>query len=134
MQKQGSRMLLVGVVVVALAGAVVWNAASMARASGGGETPGHEGHDHGEGKAATKEERDSAQKTLLSRLEKRSPQVANAEGEDPDGIPDRPTILVDRPAPYRPAPNDAGTATHWYQEDSRSAKISERNERERSGG
>lgn len=132
MNKRKSPILLFSVLVIAVAAMAVFNASQNSQNA-------QDQHQHQEEAVAehtpTADERAAASNSALSALDKggdttnRKAMAANADSDDAKnmGMAKEPTILVKQFKSYRPIPNDAGTATQWYREESRSHKISEEN-------
>ncbi|MBS1713199.1 MAG: hypothetical protein JST30_02555 [Armatimonadetes bacterium] len=141
MQNKKSPALLFGIVIVALASVFIWNA----RTQPTGGDPHAEEHKQEELKSheVSAEDRKRSSSELMGKLSSSTP--AGAPGEPSvnkalePGAPDasslenakEPTILVEKSSGYKPTPNDSGTATHWYDGDSRSAKRAEEMNRSR---
>lgn len=133
--------MLFGIVVIAVAGMAVFNAASQ------NQNPEAMQHDQEEAvkeHTPTPEEiKQTTQKALAKLPEKAgesTPKVGangkklvsldEAPGQSME-MASEPTILIEEYTPVRPKPNDSGTATHWYDEESRSSKLADENQRSR---
>jgi|GEM_PF-5367621 len=89
-------------------------------------------------RALTPEQRKNASQGILSALDKKSgdeaegrkPVAAGGEEASTD-MASEPTVLIKSYTASRPLPNDSSTATHWYDEESRSYKISGENAKSR---
>jgi hypothetical protein len=133
MVKQSNPMNLATPLILVVAGLVVWNA-YQGLSSGVDE----HGHRHDErkqeeqvvGRKLTPAQRQQAKNELAGVFEdkERGPNIATLD-QDATGNPTEPTILLPSMKSYKPTPNDASTATHWYRESSRSARIAEENKR-----
>jgi hypothetical protein len=132
MVNKSNPMALATPLIVVVAGLVVWNA--YQGLSPGVDEHGHRHDEHtGErvvGRKPTPEQREQERRALAGvfETEERGPNIATLD-RDTAGNPSEPTILLPTLKGYKPTPNDASTATHWYREASRSAKIAEENRR-----
>lgn len=131
MNNRKAPIVLFSFLVIAIAGMAVFNASQNSQSA-------QDQHQHQEEAVAehtpTADERAAASNSALSALDKggnttnRKAAMANEGGSDPQmGMAKEPTILVRKFRAYRPLPNDAGTATQWYREESRSHQIAEEN-------
>ncbi|MGE0001587.1 MAG: hypothetical protein AB7F50_08425 [Fimbriimonadaceae bacterium] len=80
-----------------------------------------------EAKPLTMAEKEEMRKSIKEGIAKSQP----ATGKSVEGVPEIPIIVLPRVENYAPQPNDSSIATHWYREDSRSAKRAEELEKER---
>jgi len=141
MQNKKSPALLFGIVIVALASVFIWNA----RTKPTDVSPEEQEAKQEELKSheITAEDRNRSSSELMGKLS--STGASGSAGEpklnkaiDPGATDEsslenakEPTILVEKASGYKPTPNDSGTATHWYDGDSRSAKRAEEMNRSR---
>lgn len=142
MKNRKAPVVLFGVVVVAIAGMAVLNAANQPLTPEAMMEHKEEAvHDH----ETTPEERAATTQKALDKLpDKAAPaggvsrgpngKLAVAMEESPGtsmAMSTVPTILIDEFKPIAPKPNDNSTATHWYDEESRSSKIASENQKSR---
>lgn len=137
MQKRKAPVFLFGLVILALSGMAIWNATTRPAGAPHDEPVHEEGVKE---KEVSAEEREQAKKDLANALPKpevRTP-LSTPTGKKVGVMPDEgtgkslalakdPTILLPKFSSYRPKPNDSSTATHWYDESSRSAKVAQEN-------
>lgn len=135
MQKRKSNVLLFGLVVVAISGMAVWNAVQK---PAGAPTANDPAGEEVKEKNVSEQDRAKAAKELVSALPKVDKQTKMPTGKHAV-MPDQPgssmtlamepTIILPKYSRYSPKPNDSTTATHWYDEKSRSAMLSEENKK-----
>ena len=92
-------------------------------------------------KELSPEERDKAKTDLTAALPKVDTAEKTPTGKKVGVMPEEPgasnelakepTILLPKFSSYRPKPNDTSTSTHWYDDESRAAKISSQNKANR---
>lgn len=130
MQHRKAPIFLVGVVVFAIAGMTIWNATTKPQGIHPYEPVKQEGLDsHG----ASNEQRQANATALSEALPKsgqqKRPNGVMPESEAASGLAKEPTILLDKFNAGRPKPNLSSTATHWYDDKSNSARVSEENKK-----
>ena len=137
MKNRKAPVLLFGVLVVALGAMTVINAVQKPHD--------HEAdHQHEEEKVAerqlTDDERAKASSSVLDALDSKSgkstgdgkkPMTPTDESGERTEMATEPTIIIKSYTATRPVPNDASTATHWYNEKSRSYKLADENAKSR---
>lgn len=135
MQKRKAPVFLFGLVTIAIAGMAIWNASSK---PAGAEPDAPPVADDVHEKSVSEQDRAKAAEELKNAIKvdkpaEKSPTGKKAVMPDQPGtsmaMATQPTILLPKYSRYNPRPNDASTATHWYDEKSRSAKIAEENKK-----
>lgn len=141
MKNRKAPVMLFGVVVVAVAGMAVFNAASQ------NQNPQAMQQNQEEAVKEHTPTGEEVKKTVQSAINKlpetpgQSTPKAGANGKKLVSLDDapgqsmemssEPTIMIEEYTPIPPKPNDSGTATHWYDDESRSSKLAAENQKSR---
>ncbi len=135
MQKRRVHVGMIAFVIIAIAGMVVYNALYKPNST---EEQQQNANESVSVRKVTEQDREAEKQKLLDVLKKDSsstspgsphkPGLAKASDMgEPEQMAKEPTILMAKWQAYHPTPSDASTATHWYDEASRSAKVAEEN-------
>lgn len=141
MKNRKAPVMLFGVVVIAVAGMAVFNAASQ------NQNPQAMQQNQEEAVKEHTPTGEEVKKTVQSAIDKlpekpgQSTPKTGANGKKLVSLDDapgqsmemssEPTIMIEEYTPIRPKPNDSGTATHWYDDESRSSKLAAENQKSR---
>lgn len=136
MQKRKAPVLLFGLVIFAIAGMAIWNATT--KPAGAPGAPVSDNSEDAKTTEVSEQDRASAAKDLresLPTVDKGTQQGGGKHAvmpETPGGsmaLATEPTILLPKYSRYSPKPNDSSPSTHWYDDESRAAKIAGDNQK-----
>lgn len=110
MRKRKAPVLLLSAIGVLLLVVMAINSGVFA----GGANAGHS-HDGPQAEAPEPTDVKEKMKSQLENVVGKS----GGESKPADKVPDRPTVIQDKPSGYKPTPNDNTTSAQWYTNESR---------------
>ena len=116
MKKKQTPIVLGSIMAVAVIGVAITNIAPMFWAQIFSEKHQQAPAAQGEAKALTETDKSSAEASVVGATKKPRNNIASSADEDhrPDGIPEKPSIVIEKTQYMKPVQNDSAVSSGWY--------------------